>query len=189
MKLITATAFASLIALPVLAQDVGDAAAGEKEFNKCKACHAITDASGEAIVKGGKTGPDLYGIVGREIAAVEDFKYGDGILALKARYPGGVWDHESLVAYATDPTGYLDEYSGDPNAKSKMTFKLKKNQDDVVAFLTSVSPDAGESPDNGDASPAMPAVGGDAPAAADAAAADAPAADAAPATDAAPAAN
>lgn len=189
MKLITATAFASLIALPVLAQDVGDAAAGEKEFNKCKACHAITDPSGEAIVKGGKTGPDLYGIVGREIAAIEDFKYGDGILALKAKYPGGVWDHESLVAYATDPTAYLDEYSGDPKAKSKMTFKLKKNQDDVVAYLTSVSPDAGDSPDDGDAAPATPPVDGAAAPAAAGGADAAPAADTAPAADAAPAAN
>jgi len=175
MKLITTAALLSLLAAPAFA-DEGDVAKGEKEFNKCKACHAITDADGTAIIKGGKTGPDLHGIVGREIAAVEDFKYGDGILALKEKYPGGVWDHESLKAYVTDPTGYLDEYSGNPKAKSKMTFKLTKNQDDVIAYLASVSPNAGEQVDDDDAAPAMPAEGGAAAPAADAAA---PAADAA----------
>ena len=173
MKLITATALLALMATPTLAAE-GDVAKGEKEFNKCKACHMIQDDAGTDIIKGGKTGPNLYGVVGREIASEDGFKYGDGILALKAKYPGGVWDHESLVAYVTNPTGYLDEYSGDPKAKSKMTFKLGKNQDDVVAYLTSVSPNAGEQTEDGDTAPAMPAGG--------AAAADAPADAAAPAT-------
>ena len=53
----------------------------------------------------------------------------------------------------TDPTGYLDLYSGDEKAKSKMTFKLTKNQDDLVAYLVSVSPDAPAQPAAGDGAP------------------------------------
>lgn len=137
------------------AQDAaaGDAAKGEKEFNKCKACHMIQAPDGTAIVKGGRTGPNLYGIVGRPFATYPDYKYGDGILALAAANPGAVWDVNSLKAYVTDPTGYLDQHSGDPKARSKMTFKLTRNQDDLVAYLLSVSPDA----------PAQPAPGGGAP--------------------------
>lgn len=144
------------LATPTLAQD-GDAAAGEKEFNKCKACHMIQDDAGESIVKGGRTGPNLYGIVGRKFAAVEDYKYGDGILKLAESNPDAVWDVHSLTAYITDPTGYLDEYSGDEKARSKMTFKMTKNQPDLVAYLLSVSPDAPEQPADGDGSPQAPA--------------------------------
>ncbi|WBU59525.1 c-type cytochrome [Paracoccus albus] len=154
-RLIAALALTTLAApATALAQDAaGDAAKGEKEFNKCKACHMIQSPDGEDIVKGGKTGPNLYGIVGRGFAAVEDYKYGDGIMELAAANPDAVWDIHSLKAYVTDPTGYLDQYSGDESARSKMTFKLTRNQDDLVAYLLSVSPDAPEQPAESDGAP------------------------------------
>ncbi|MDO5604584.1 MAG: cytochrome C [Paracoccus sp. (in: a-proteobacteria)] len=146
------------LSAPTLAQDVaGDAAKGEKEFNKCKACHMIQDADGNDIIKGGKTGPNLWNIVGSKFGAEEGFKYGDGLLKLAEAYPDAVWDVYSLKAYVTDPTGYLDEYSGDPKAKSKMTFKLTRNQDDLVAYLLSVSPDAPAQPAESDGAPTAPA--------------------------------
>ncbi len=40
----------------------GDPAAGEKGFNKCKSCHSIITGDDETIVKGGKTGPNLFGL-------------------------------------------------------------------------------------------------------------------------------
>ena len=45
-----------------------DAAAGEKVFARCKACHVV---DGEQ----NKVGPHLSGIVGRKVAAVEGYKY------------------------------------------------------------------------------------------------------------------
>ncbi|WBU64428.1 c-type cytochrome [Paracoccus aerodenitrificans] len=144
------------LAVPAFAQE-GDPAAGEKEFNKCKACHMIQDDAGEDIVRGGRTGPNLYNIVGRKFAAIEDFRYGDGILKLAENNPEAVWDIHSLEAYVTDPTAYLDQHSGDENARSKMTFKLNRNQADLVAFLLSVSPDAPAQPAEGDGSPQAPA--------------------------------
>ena len=142
------------LAAPAVAQD---AAKGEKEFNKCKACHMIQDDAGTDIVKGGKTGPNLYGVVGRPIATEAGFKYGDGILKLAANNPGAVWDIQSLKAYVTDPTGYLDKYSGDDKAKSKMTFRMTKNQDDLVAYLVTISPNAPAQPTEGDGAPKAPA--------------------------------
>ncbi|MEZ5779316.1 MAG: c-type cytochrome [Paracoccaceae bacterium] len=123
------------VATPVLA--TGDAAKGESEFKKCKSCHAIIADDGTEIVKGGKTGPNLYGVIGRPAASVEDFKYGDGILA--AAEKGLVWDEENLAKYTEDPTAFLDEFTGDDSLKSKMTFKLKKNQEDIAAYLASVT--------------------------------------------------
>lgn len=186
IKLITALAATLALTAPAMAQDAaaGDAAKGQKEFNKCKACHTLTDPSGTDIVKGGKTGPNLYGVIGREVASVPDFKYGDGILALKAKYPGAVWDTEAVADYITGPTEYLDKETGDPKLKSKMTFKMAKNQQDVVAFLLQNSPEAPAQAPDGNPAPVMP--GAAAPAAA--APAAAPAA-AAPAAAPAPAAN
>ncbi len=130
----TLIAAASLLAAPAFA---GDAAVGESEFKKCKACHAIVADDGTEIQKGGKTGPNLYGVVGRQVGALEGFKYGDGIVAAGA--DGKVWDEAMLAAYITDPAAWLKEVTGDAGAKSKMTFKLRAKQEDVAAYLASVS--------------------------------------------------
>ncbi|MDP5307721.1 c-type cytochrome [Paracoccus spongiarum] len=131
--------FGAVFALPALAQE-GDVANGEKEFRKCKACHMIQTPEGEDIVKGGKTGPNLHGIVGRAAASQEDFKYSEALVALKDS--GEVWTREDLAAYITDPNKFVQEKTGNDKAKTKMTFKLNKAQEDVVAYLASVSPDA-----------------------------------------------
>lgn len=141
---------------PSFAQDpaiTGDTAKGQKEYNKCRACHKIQTPDGEAIVKGGLTGPNLFGVVGRPIASEANFKYGAGITKLAEAFPDAVWDIQSIKAYVTDPTAYLQKYSGDPKARSKMTFKLTRNQDDLVAYLASISPDAPRQPHENDGSP------------------------------------
>lgn len=117
-------------AAPALA---GDPAAGEKGFNKCKACHSITAADGTAIIKGGKTGPNLFGVIGRAAGSEEGFNYGAGLKELGGT--GLVWDEATLVAYVTDPTAFVKEKTGDAAAKSNMTFKLPKGGEDIAAYL------------------------------------------------------
>ena len=126
----------TLLAAPAFAS--GDAAKGEADFKKCKACHMIVADDGTEIQKGGKTGPNLYGLIGNTIASEEGFKYGDGILALNAK--GMVWDEALLAAYITDPAKFLKEQTGDDAAKTKMTFKLGKGQEDMAAYLASLKP-------------------------------------------------
>ena len=118
-----AALFAALFAVaaaPAFAQ--GDAAAGEKVFNKCKACHMVgPDAKN-------RVGPALTGVVGVEIAHVEDFKYSDNFMELKAE--GYMWTPENLSAYLTDPKAVAP--------KGKMSFAgLRKQEeiDNVVAYL------------------------------------------------------
>lgn len=136
MKTILIAAFATLAAAaPALAE--GDAAKGESEFKKCKACHMIVADDGTEIQKGGKTGPNLYGVVGRAVGSAADFKYGDDILAAGAA--GLVWDEAELAAYVTDPAAWLKEKTGNDGAKSKMTFKLAKGAEDIAAYLASVA--------------------------------------------------
>ena len=134
------TVFASLFAaLPAFA--AGDVAAGEQVFRKCKACHAIADDAGNVIQKGGKTGPNLYGIVGKSAASVEGYKYSKSMVA--AGEAGLVWDEEHFVAYVQNPSKFLKEYLDDSKAKSKMTLKLRKGMEDIYAYLLSIGPDSG----------------------------------------------
>ena len=137
MKLsLTATVLATLaIAAPAFA---GDAAKGEADFKKCKACHSIIADDGTEIVKGGKTGPNLYGVIGRQIGTAADFKYGESTIAAGA--DGTVWDEASLAVYVADPAAWLQTKTGDPAAKSKMTFKLAKGGEDMAAYLASLKP-------------------------------------------------
>ncbi|AML49902.1 c-type cytochrome [Falsihalocynthiibacter arcticus] len=129
-------AIASLaIASPAFAE--GDIEKGEKTFKQCKSCHMIANGD-EVLLKGGKTGPNLYGIVGRVMGSEEDFKYGSGLIT--ANEAGIVWDEEAVAEYVGNPKDYLQEVTGDSGAKTKMTFKLKKGGEDVAAFLATMGP-------------------------------------------------
>jgi len=101
----------------------GDAAAGEKVFRKCKSCHQVGDGAKNRI------GPVLTGIVGNEIASVEDFKYSKAFLAKKEE--GLVWTEEVLDTYLTKPKKFIKG--------TKMSFSgLKKEQQraDIIAYLS-----------------------------------------------------
>lgn len=133
-KFILLAVTAAALAAPAFA---GDPAAGEDTFKKCKACHSIIGADGTEIQKGGKTGPNLYGVIGRAVGSDPDFKYGEGLLAVGAT--GAVWDEASLAAYVVDPAAWVKDKSGDSAAKSKMSFKLASGGEDVAAYLASVA--------------------------------------------------
>lgn len=137
MNRILAIVSACFVAAPALAD--GDAEAGAKEFNKCKSCHMIVADDGTEIVKGGRTGPNLWGIVGRQAGTYPDFRYGDDLVA--AGEAGLVWDEANFVEYAQDPRAFLRTYLDDNGARSKMTFKLNKGAEDVYAYLVSVGPE------------------------------------------------
>ncbi|NDR59329.1 c-type cytochrome [Aliiruegeria sabulilitoris] len=108
-------------ASPVFAE--GDAAAGEKVFKKCKACHAVGEDAKN------KVGPILNGIVGSAAGQKEGFKYSANLLELAE---GGLtWDDETLSAYLTKPKDVIP--------KGKMSFAgLKKEEDiaNVIAYLS-----------------------------------------------------
>jgi cytochrome c len=133
MKKLALTAFLLCLSTSAFA---GDAAKGEADFKKCKACHAITAADGTEIVKGGKAGPNLWGVVGRTPGLVADFKYGESLVAAGAT--GIVWDEASLATYVADPGAWLQTVTGDAAAKSKMTFKLAKGGEDMAAYLATL---------------------------------------------------
>ena len=156
MKLKFTAAILTLIAAPALAQDAptGDAAAGEKVFAKCQTCHVVANEAGEVLAgKNSKTGPNLYGLPGRT-AGTADFKYGESIVALGAS--GFTWNEADFVTYVADPAKFLKEKLDDKGAKSKMSFKLPKEEDakNVYAFIASLSPAADAAATDAAAEPA-----------------------------------
>ena len=133
ISLTAATVAALVLAAPAFA---GDAAVGEKEFNKCKTCHSIIAPDGTEIVKGAKTGPNLYGVVGRTAGTYPEFKYKESIVALGAS--GFAWTEDDIATYVKDPAAFLKEKLDDKKAKTGMAFKLAKGGEDVAAYLASV---------------------------------------------------
>ena len=142
MKLMIATAVAAVaFAGTAFAEShagSGDAAAGEKGFNKCKSCHMIVADDGTEIVKGGRTGPNLYGVINRQAGTSDGFRYGDSLVA--AGEKGLVWDEATFVEYVQDPKTFLAKYLDDSGARSKMSFRLKAGGEDIYSYLVSVGP-------------------------------------------------
>jgi cytochrome c2 len=96
----------------------GDAAEGEKLFRRCAACHKLEEG------KHG-VGPSLYGVVGREVGSLADYKYSDAMAS-----HGGVWTPEQLSAYLENPKEVVPG--------TKMAFAgLKDPQDriDIITYL------------------------------------------------------
>lgn len=100
---------------------VADAAAGEKSFAKCKACHSINAGGANGI------GPNLAGIFGDAVAQGRGgFAFSD---ALKGK--GGKWDDASLDAWLTNPKGYAPgtkmSFAGlsDPQERANVIAYLK----------------------------------------------------------------
>lgn len=99
------------------APDPALVAAGEKVFRKCKACHQVGEGAKN------RSGPQLNGIVGRPLGAVEGFRYSD---AMKAAAEGGaVWTEETLAAFLENPKKYLKG--------TKMSFSGLKSAGDIAA--------------------------------------------------------
>lgn len=95
-----------------------DAAAGEKVFAKCKACHKLDGTDG--------TGPHLNGVVNRAKANVAGFPYSDAIMAVADQ----AWSAENLNGFLTNPKGYMPG--------TKMAFAgLPKVEDraNLIAYL------------------------------------------------------
>ena len=96
---------------------------GVSVFRKCAACHT-TENGGAA-----KIGPNLWNIVGKDVATRDGFGYSDAMLAQE-----GNWDYELLNKYLTKPK---DAIPG-----NKMVFVgLKKGSDraSVIEYLRTLS--------------------------------------------------
>ncbi len=104
----------------------GDAAQGEKVFNRCKICHTIDEGGAP------KQGPNLFGVYGRSAGAAEPGTLDSG----KLQETDIVWDEVTLTEWLAAPSTMV------PGVK--MTFRLTKEDDiaNIIAYLKANSPDA-----------------------------------------------
>ena len=117
MKFTLATLIAGVVLLGSHAAfAAGDAAAGEKVFRKCKACHSVEAGKN-------KVGPTLHGVFGRSAGAVEDFKYSDAMTE-----SGIVWDEETMDTYLANPKKMVPG--------TRMAFPGLKKEEDRVNVIT-----------------------------------------------------
>ena len=107
---------------PLLAS--ADVAAGTKVAKKCTACHTFEDGGANKI------GPNLYDILGKNVAANAGFSY-SGALQDKA---SETWDYENLNAFIAKPKEWAPG--------TKMSFAgIRKAGDraNLILYLRSLS--------------------------------------------------
>ena len=107
-----------LVLSPSLAQ-AQDAAAGEKSFAQCRACHQIGPTAKNAV------GPVLNGIIGRKAGTVEGYNYSPA-----NKNSGITWDEATFADYIKDPKAKVPG--------TKMIYAGLKDEQrikDLIAYL------------------------------------------------------
>jgi cytochrome c len=106
------------LSLPVDAR-AQDVAAGQRSFNKCRACHQVGEDAKNIV------GPKLNGLFGRQSGTIEGFNYSDA-----NKKSGITWDEAVFADYIKDPKAKIPG--------TKMVFPGIKNEKeiaDLTAFL------------------------------------------------------
>ena len=120
---VTALALAAIgFASSAHAQDV---AAGEKSFNKCRACHQVGETAKNGV------GPELNGLFGRKSGSVAGYNYTDS-----NKNSGITWDDAVFADYIKDPKAKIPG--------TKMAFAGIKNETEINnlwAFLAQYDKD------------------------------------------------
>lgn len=112
LALLTAT----LLFVASTARADGDAAAGQKIFAQCRACHSL-DAGKNGL------GPSLNKVIGRKAASEAGFK----TYSPAMQKSGIAWTEENLAKYLADPKGFVPG--------NRMVYAGLKKPDDVANVI------------------------------------------------------
>ena len=96
---------------------------GQEVFRACQACHTVEKGGGV------KTGPNLFGIVGRKVGGVAGFQYSPDFTGKTTS-----WTYEELAKFLHNPKGYA------PN--TKMVFRGVEDPAelaDLISYLRSLA--------------------------------------------------
>ncbi len=111
---------------------------GQSDAKVCLTCHNFGKGQGN------KVGPDLYGVVGRQIASEAGFNYSAPLKAV-----GGSWTFDALNKWLFNPRsdvpGTLMTFGGVPSDKQRAN---------IIAYLNSNSDSPQPLPTAADAAPA-----------------------------------
>lgn len=123
--ILSGAVFALGLMAPSLAS-AQDAAAGERLFNQCRACHQLGETARNGV------GPQLNGLFGRNKGSVPGYTYSAAYQAIKDQ----VWTEENFRVYIKDPRGVTPG--------TKMVYAGMKDDTQItnlIAFLKQWGPD------------------------------------------------
>ena len=121
IRITNVLAMLALASTAAHAQD-NTAALGKKlTTNNCAVCHTFNKGEPNG------QGPNLFGIIGRPLAAEPGFKYSAG---MKTAAAGKVWDEKLLDAWLTDtqsvaPGNAMTYFEGDEARRQKIIAYLR----------------------------------------------------------------
>lgn len=99
-----------------------DVSAGERVFNQCRACHVLEAGTN-------RVGPYLHGVVNRDIAAADGFRYSNALQSLD-----GQWTYDELSAFLENPREYAEG--------NRMSYRGLSDEEDraaVIAYIEAES--------------------------------------------------
>jgi len=121
----TAEAEPEATPLPVLLANAS-ADAGSSVARRCQSCHSFEEGGANM------TGPNLYDVVGRQIAGVSGFGYSSGMQTYAEE--NGEWSYALLDAFIHDPQGEVDGTS-----MSFAGLSDEEDRADLLAYLQTLS--------------------------------------------------
>jgi len=89
---------------------------GAKVFKKCAACHSIAEGGGNKI------GPALWGVIGRKVGSLADYKYSKAMAG-----HGKSWSFDEMNGFLIKPKDWIKG--------TKMAFAGLKNPKDRAAVI------------------------------------------------------
>ena len=114
----------AVLAASAGAAQAQDAAAGERTFAQCRACHQVGETAKNAV------GPVLNGLFGRKAGTVEGYAYSPA-----NKNSGLTWDEATFREYIKDPRAKVPG--------TKMVYAGLKDEQritDLVAYLKQFDP-------------------------------------------------
>lgn len=119
MRVLSFAAALALVSIATGQAQAQDAAAGEKVFAVCKACHQIGENAKNSV------GPELNGLIGRHSGSVAGYSY-----SAANKNSGLTWDEATFREYIKDPKAKI------PGTKMVYAgLKDEKKINDLIAFL------------------------------------------------------
>jgi cytochrome c len=103
-----------------------DPVAGKEVAVKCQQCHKFEDGAGDL------QGPNLYGVVGRQVATHGGFKYSTGPGSLTDL--GGTWDFEKLDHFIENPKKFRPA-----TAMNFLGVKKTTDRMNLIAYLRTLT--------------------------------------------------
>ncbi len=97
---------------------------GERAAGLCKACHTFYEGEANGI------GPNLWDVMGRDIAGVAGFGYSGALQGLE-----GEWTYEKLDPYLENSQAYV------PGTQMAQMVRKEEKRADILAFLQTLSND------------------------------------------------